>query len=67
MSLNISAPETQAQWGIFIILLSILFTAMFLYDGRGLLASVGTGLFGGILLGIVVALIVFAWRGVRGS
>lgn len=65
MTPNLSAPETPARWGIFLLLLSTFFTGLFLYDGRDLVASVGTGVFGGVSLGIAIGLVVFAWRGIR--
>ena len=67
MTPNLSAPKTSGQWVIFVLLLSTFFTGLFLYDERGPLASVGTGVFGAVLLGVAIYTLVFTWRRIRVS
>lgn len=61
-----TAPETPGQWAVFVLSLSTFFSGLFLNDGRDPVAAVGTGVFGGVSLGIAIPFVVFAWRGVRG-
>lgn len=61
---TVSAPASAAEWAIFTALMAMLYvTVLVTFGNLTVVESVGRGVVSGTTMALVVAVVVFAWRG----
>ncbi len=65
MGSRFTAPQTIFEWQILVASLFILYLVIGFVATRDLLYAISLGLYGGIGMTVVLAILVFTWRGVR--